>query len=313
MAVPPVSADAREPATASAGKALSLLRGTLLRGVDTTALGITLLGLAVLYGPTYWGLANGLWASDEQSFGPILLATSAWLFWRERAALASLPGMPRVRTAYALLGFGLVLYALGRSQDILMLEVGSQIVVIAALLLMFKGTQAVKLMWVQLALLAFLVPLPGDLVAAVTGPLKSAVSAAAAAFLHWLGYPVGRSGVMLSVGQYQLMVADACAGLNSIITLEALGLIYMKMMNHTSTLRNTALAILILPISFCANTVRVIVLVLVTYHLGDEAGQGFIHGAAGLVLFLVATVLMIFTDGLLGWGLAFRPGRKPVP
>lgn len=283
-----------------AGRALALLKSALPPGADAITLGITLLGLAVLYGPTYWGLANGLWASDEQSFGPILLATSAWLFWREREALAALTGMPRVRTAYALLGFGLVLYALGRSQDILMFEVGSQIVVIAALLLMFKGTQAVKLMWVQLALLAFLVPLPGDLVAAVTGPLKSGVSAAAAAFLHWLGYPVGRSGVVLSVGQYQLMVADACAGINSIITLEALGLIYMKVMNHTSPLRNTALAILILPISFCANTVRVIVLVLVTYHLGDDAGQGFIHGAAGMVLFLVATILMILTDSALG-------------
>ena len=37
----------------------------------------------------------------------------------------------------------------------------------------------------------------------------------------------------------------------------------------------------ILPIAFVANIVRVIVLVLITYHLGDEAGQGFLHGTAG--------------------------------
>jgi hypothetical protein len=39
--------------------------------------------------------------------------------------------------------------------------------------------------------------------------------------------------------------------------------------------------------------------VLVTYHFGDEAGQGFIHGFAGIVLFIVGLVLMLATDSLL--------------
>ena len=56
----------------------------------------------------------------------------------------------------------------------------------------------------------------------------------------------------------------------------------------------------ILPIAFVANAIRVMILVLVTYHLGDEAGQGFIHGAAGMVLFVIALVLLFTFDGLLG-------------
>ena len=54
-----------------------------------------------------------------------------------------------------------------------------------------------------------------------------------------------------------------------------------------------ALAILIMPIAFCANVVRVMILVLVTYHFGDEAGQGFVHGFAGMVLFMVALALIL--------------------
>ena len=118
---------------------------------------------------------------------------------------------------------------------------------------------------------------------------------------------VGRSGVVLTVGPYQLLVADACAGLNSMFTLEALGLLYMNLMNYTSVARNVALAVLLVPISFAANIVRVMILVLVTYHLGDEAGQGFIHGFAGMVLFMVALVLMLCTDKLLG---LFIPARR---
>jgi hypothetical protein len=48
------------------------------------------------------------------------------------------------------------------------------------------------------------------------------------------------------------------------------------------------------------------ILVLVTYHFGDEAGQGFVHGFAGMVLFLVALTLILFTDKLIGLFLARR-------
>jgi exosortase len=119
--------------------------------------------------------------------------------------------------------------------------------------------------------------------------------------LYAAGYPIARTGVILKVGQYQLLVADACAGLNSMFTLEALGLLYMNIVGHTSTLRNVLLAILIIPMAFIANVIRVIVLVLVTYHFGDEAGQGIVHGAAGMVLFAVALVLMFMIDGVLGF------------
>jgi exosortase len=128
----------------------------------------------------------------------------------------------------------------------------------------------------------------------------------ASGILYAAGYPVGRSGVILTVGQYQLLVADACAGLNSMFTLEALGLLYMNLMQYTAPARNIALAVLIIPISFVANVIRVMILVLVTYHFGDEAGQGFVHGFAGMVLFLVALTLILFTDKLIGLFLARR-------
>jgi exosortase len=156
-----------------------------------------------------------------------------------------------------------------------------------------------------------MVPLPQALVAAVTGPLKAAVSAVAAAVLYDLGYPIGRSGVVMTIGQYQLLVADACAGLNSMFTLEALGLLYMNLMNYTSVRRNVALTLLLVPISFSANIVRVLILVLVTYYFGDEAGQGFVHGFAGMVLFMVALIIMLFVDKLLGMFLPARGGPSP--
>jgi len=154
--------------------------------------------------------------------------------------------------------------------------------------------------------LIFLIPLPQILVMVVTAPLKMGVSVVAEAALHAAGYPMGRTGVTLSIGPYQLLVADACAGLNSIFALEAIGVFYMSMMGYTNPKRNLLIALLILPISFVSNVIRVITLVLVTYYFGDEAGQGFVHGFAGIMLFMIATMLTVATDGVIG---RFIPGN----
>ena len=270
-------------------------------GIDRIVLSLLLVGFFILYVPSYLDVARTVWTTDEQGHGPIILAVSLWLLYNHRHALAALPAQPAWGLGLPLLVVGLVLYVLGRSQSFLGIEVGSQIVLLCALTLGFLGKRALRLIWFPLFFLAFMTPLPEVLVASVTAPLKSAVSTVSANLLYALGYPVSRAGVILNVGQYQLLVADACAGLNSMFTLEALGLLYMNLMQYTSVARNVTLSILVIPIAFFANVVRVIVLVLVTYHFGDAAGQGFVHGFAGMVLFLVGLVLVLFTDYLLGW------------
>jgi exosortase len=103
-------------------------------------------------------------------------------------------------------------------------------------------------------------------------------------------------GVMLSIGQYKLLVADACSGLNSMFSLSALGLLYLYLMKYRSWLHNGLLLLAVLPIAFAANVIRVMALVLITYYFGDEAGQGFAHAAAGMVLFVAALMLLMLFD-----------------
>ena len=279
-------------------------------GFDWVVFAALALGLGVLYGPAYNELAHTLWASDEQGHGPIILAVSAWLLYSKRHDLAAVPSRPLGWLGWPMLVFAMVLYALGRSQDIIMFQIGSQIIVLVALLLIFKGLRALRLAWFPLFFMLFMVPLPEALVATMTGPLKSAVSAVASNLLYLLGYPVGRSGVVMTVGPYQLLVADACAGLNSMFTLEALGMLYMNLMRYTNPARNIVLALLLVPTAFAANIVRVMILVLVTYHFGDEAGQGFVHGFAGMVLFMVALGLMLVLDKVLGLFMAAHRVRQ---
>lgn len=273
----------------------------LPQGFDWVVASLLAAGVALLYVPAYLELARTLWATDEQGHGPIILAVSLWLLFGKRHDLAALRPQPLPWLGWPLLVFALALFALGQSQDIIMFEIGAQILLLSALLLVFRGMPSLKAAWFPLFFMLFMVPLPDALVAAVTAPLKSAVSAVASNILYQLGYPVGRSGVVLTVGPYQLLVADACAGLNSMFTLEALGMLYMNLMRYTSSARNIALALLLVPTAFMANIVRVMILVLVTYHFGDAAGQGFVHGFAGMVLFIVALSFMLVLDQVLGF------------
>lgn len=278
-------------------------------GLDLPAFLIIVAGMALLYVPNFAELSRTIWASDEQGHGPIILAVSAWLLYQRRHLIAAASGRPKPGLGWPLLVFAMLLFAFGASQQIIMFSTGSLILTLSALILIFCGPGGLKAAAFPIFFLLFMVPLPEALVAAVTAPLKSAVSAVASWLLYELGYPVGRSGVIMTVGPYQLLVADACAGLNSMFTLEALGLLYMNLMGYTSVRRNVALAALLIPIAFAANIVRVMILVLVTYHFGDEAGQGFVHGFAGMVLFMVALVLMLITDKFLGM---FIPAQRRV-
>lgn len=266
------------------------------------------IGFLALYLPTVVMLAQTVWSSDEQGHGPIILAVSIWLIWRKRHEFDALPDSAAHVSGTISMALGLALYMVGRTQQLDTFEVASKIFVLGGVLLFLKGWPGVRVMAFPLFFLCFMVPLPSILVQTVTTPLKMAVSFCAESLLHAAGYPVARTGVVISVGQYQLLVADACAGLNSMFTLEALGLLYLNLMNYGSLKRNVALAVLIVPIAFLANIVRVMILVLVTFHFGDEAGQGFVHGFAGMVLFLVALVLILIADSILG--VFLRRGRN---
>ncbi|WP_197432976.1 exosortase B [Janthinobacterium sp. B9-8] len=261
------------------------------------------LGLLLMFIPAFWWLINHVWDKESQAHGPIVLGISFWLIYRnkDKAIATFLQGEKKPAIGWGLLLSGCVLFILGKSQSIDLILAFSFIVVLASLLLLYGGWAAIKAMWFPLFFMLFMLPLPGGLVAALTLPMKMAVSYVAEWLLYHAGYPVSRSGVIIQIDQYQMLVADACAGLHTLFTLEAIGLLYLNLMGYKSFSRNLFIALMVVPISFAANTIRVITLILITYYFGDEAGQGFLHGFAGFVLFGVALFLLMSFDTLVGF------------
>jgi exosortase B len=265
--------------------------------------------IVAAYIPTYVTLAEGPWQTEQEGHGPLIMLAAAWVAWQNRDRLRTVAGAPAPIIGWAVLLLGLLFMVLGRSQDILAVEVGSQIPVLAGAILLLAGWGALRVLAFPVAFLAFSVPPPGWILDAVTVPLKARISDWVVNALYLAGYPVAQNGVMIMIGPYQLMVKDACAGMNSIFALSAIGILYVYLAGH-SLARNIVLLCATLPIAVAANVVRVAALVLIAYHAGIAAVEGPFHELTGIALFAVALLLLVMLDYLIGGVIALGHGAK---
>ena len=257
-----------------------------------------LIGTLALVGPVMFNVARESWSTDQGAHGPIVLAIGLWLLGREWGATRSLvrPGsMPAAMLLFALL---LPLYVFGRVSSTVEIEGASMYALLLTAGFAIWGSAALRQVWFPLCFLLFAFPPPDTLFALLTQPLKIAVSTWAVSILSLLGYPVAGSGVSIQIGQYEMLVAAACAGMNSLISLTALGLFYTYIRHSANWRYMLLLMVFILPVAVVANLLRVLLLLLITYHFGEAAGQGFFHEAAGLTMFTTALLGIFLVDNL---------------
>jgi exosortase B len=264
-----------------------------------------ILGLVLLAVPTMGTLSDQVWSRDYGAHGPLIISTGLWLLWRQFPALRAnaAPGHPALTALIMVPALGL--YVFGRAYDFIMLETAGLYGAVLGVLHSRFGLRAMLKEWFPFFYLGLAIPPPNWLMLKLTAPLKEFVSFASTDILRAFDIPVAREGVTLFVAQYQLLVEDACSGMNSLIGLTALGLFYIYLVRGTSVLYALVLTCLIIPIAIVANILRIMILILLTYFYGDEVAQGFLHFAAGIFLFSSSLLMVFLVDSLL-----FRLFRK---
>ena len=134
---------------------------------------------------------------------------------------------------------------------------------------------------------------------AFTVPLKAWISDLVTNFLYALDYPIAQNGVMIMIGPYELMVKDACSGMNSIFALSAIGIFYVHEFVDKNWIRRLILIVSIIPITIVANFLRVLALVLASYYMGVDRVEGLFHDLTGIALFVFALALFFLLDGVI--------------
>jgi exosortase len=254
------------------------------------------IGLAALGVPAALSLSGETWSSDAGAHGPLVIATAVWLLWRERSELQARghPGNFWIICFALMLALGM--YIAGEAFDFITLEALGLYIVALAMFCFLFGAKELARNWFIFVYLLFAVPPPRSWLDMATFPLKQFVSSSAVALLQLCDLPVSHQGVVIYAGQYQFLVEDACSGLNSILGLIAISLLYIYLARRSSWRYAAGLAALTVPVAIVANIIRIILLILLTLWAGDAVAQGFMHFAAGIVLFVIALGLIFLID-----------------
>ena len=257
------------------------------------------LGLAAIVLPSLLALARGPWSTEAGVHGPLVLATGLWLIFRRMPEIRLLMQPGSLALTVVMLVIAIPAYAFGRAFDFISIEIAALGLILIAAAYAFTGGAVLRLMWFPIFYLGFMVPVPGWVLDQVTQPLKLFVTEVVVAAMTPLGYPIAHVGVTIYVANYQLLVEDACAGLNSLVSLSSIGLFYVYILRNSNWRYSVLLLALVIPIAIAANCIRVTALVLITYHFGDAAAQGYLHNFAGMVTFTSALLFIFLVDSLL--------------
>jgi exosortase B len=254
----------------------------------------------VAYIPTFIRLAEGPWQTEQEGHGPLIFAASLWLVWSSRDKWRGAEIRPAPVAGWAVLLLGLAMLFLSRILDLISTEAFSELPVIIGCVLLLAGWEVLRALAFPIFFLVFAVPAPGWIVDSATVPLKVFISDLVTKLLYALDYPIAQNGVVIMIGPYQLLMKDACAGMNSIFALSAIGMFYVYAFRWNSKLRALILLAAIVPITIVANFIRVMALVLISYYGGVELIDGILHDLTGIALFVISLALVFICDGLLG-------------
>jgi exosortase len=258
-----------------------------------------IIGFASLAIPTIVTLSGRDWARESAAHGPLVLVTGAWLLWRQLTAFRGVVRRGALWIFAPMLIASLMLYVFGRVFDFASFEAAGLLGVGVSMLYNAFGASIMLKNWFPVLYLAFAIPPPGSIIDRITAPLKQLVSEAAMRMAHLFGIPASREGVTIYVSKYQLLMEDACSGMNSLVGLTAISLLYIYLLRGSSVRYSLLMTAFVIPIAIVGNIMRVVILILLTYFGGDALAQGFLHYTAGFLLFGLDLVIVFAVDSAL--------------
>ena len=133
----------------------------------------------------------------------------------------------------------------------------------------------------------------------LSSELAIALAALSAKVLSATVFPVVPNGVTHYFGQYSAIVTKECSGMNSIFSLTALSILYLREGVNRKPLHIVLMVASIIPVAVLTNFMRVMLIVLATWYVGDWFAQSIFHESAGVIVFVLALLILTLIDRLL--------------
>lgn len=244
-------------------------------------------GVLVLFWPVV-SHAIEVWSGDEQlNFAFLVLPLLAGLLWWRRYSLRALARPSGAPTGLAIVALGVASFVLAERLDARSPAAATSAVVLFGLVVYLWGWPLGRALAFPIGMLAFTLSLQQTLISPIAFWLQNVTANGAATLSHIIGLPIVQEGLVLRGDQFAFIVADTCSGMNSLLPLLTLAGVLLYTVRATLV---GALGVLasVLPLVIVANTIRVESVLLVASRFGQDAAEGFFHGASSLVLFGLA-------------------------
>ncbi|HEY4210016.1 MAG TPA: VPLPA-CTERM-specific exosortase XrtD [Steroidobacteraceae bacterium] len=227
----------------------------------------------------------------EYSHGIMIPVLSAFLIWRQRAQLRTLP-FTGSWLGIVLIVAGMLLRLLGVQTTMQTLQHYAFLFVLYGLVLALTGPVVFRRLWMPLLMLVFAVPLPSFFNTALSLQLQLLSSQIGVWIIRAAGISVLLEGNVIDLGSYQLEVAEACSGLRYLFPLMTLGFIVAYLFRGPMWKRITIFLVTI-PITVLMNSLRIGFIGITVDRWGRAMAEGALHDFEGWVVFMFSTAALI--------------------
>jgi exosortase len=261
---------------------------------------ILVLGAAflILYLPILIDLVSDWYHDPNYSHGFLIIPVSAWLIWKKRAVLKTIPletgkwGLPVTIAS-------LILFIVGTAGAEFFTTRVSMVGLLFGITLYMAGPRFLREIWFAFFFLLFMIPVPYIIYYSLTFPLQLLGSKIAAGVLGIIGIPHLRQGNIIHLpDNYSLEVAEACSGLRSLVTLLALGALLSYLTLKTKWKAMT-LFLATVPIAIAANIFRITVTAIGAYGISRKIAEEFLHELSGTIVFMFSLTCLLILSSVL--------------
>jgi exosortase len=273
---------------ATAGRSSPFLKGLLKsggpreRGSDGLRTALCITALLATFPALH--LLHPIWERTEYlGHGYLIPVAAALLVWERREALreALLFGIPPRSGPFCVLLAALLQSAIVAAQVASAAALGIACLLGAAAYALSGGV-LLRLLSPALGFLLFMAPPPIFMRDRVLLALKAWVIEGSVQVLQALEVPVAALGARLILPEQELFVADACSGLNSVVTLLPLAVIVAHFASHGLWRRAVIIASTV-PLAVAGNSARVIATVALVHGFGVSYAESWLHGSLGML------------------------------